>query len=94
VVNGSEVRSLARTTGDEEWRYDAGELVLGQVSIVEDTGYVADLGGEVVALDLKNGEPRWSWKAKAPVRSPVVPARGKLFVADENGTVYALVPSL
>jgi len=81
------------------WKYPTGEMVTSTAAIVGGRVYAASLGGIVVCLDLKTGNPLWSYrsiddpdpKAFAPgfKSSPTVTA-DSVYLGDEDGVFHAL----
>lgn len=65
----------------------AGAVVAPAVAVGDDLVAVAEDGG-VYRLSATTGEPRWSWRAPAPIRG--VAARGELVVVTAGREVIAL----
>jgi outer membrane protein assembly factor BamB len=56
--------------------------------LIDDVVYMADLYGEVVALDAKTGKKYWQWDTKAQVWGSCYHADGKVLVTNEDGDLY------
>lgn len=52
--------------------------------------YVGGADGAVHALVAQTGEPRWVFRTGGPVRAAPVVQRGMVFIASEDGTLYAV----
>lgn len=73
------------------WKYTVPEGAFeATAAIVDGTVYVADLDGEIYALDLTTGKERWKHETEAGfIASPVV-REGLLYVGDYDGLFYCL----
>jgi outer membrane protein assembly factor BamB len=94
----SGVAAYDRATGAEVWRApDVGTGAQGTPLVVGDLAYVVDWEGEVVALDARDGTPRWRRRVvddAAPwgyaSAAPPVANAGTLLVATMAGGLVAL----
>jgi outer membrane protein assembly factor BamB len=76
------------------WQADTGAPAEATVLVRRGVVYLASSDGVVHAWDLGTGAERWSVDMQAPVAAPIVlagPDLGLLVVADEAGTVTAIV---
>ena len=76
------------------WTFDAGGAVESSAAIVDGTVYVASNFGELVALDLASGKPKWRYRAIGENlgiadSSPAV-AGGTVYVGDLDGVLHAV----
>jgi outer membrane protein assembly factor BamB len=85
-------------TGTERWRFTGENWFWGSPVIYGDIVYATDVNGNVYAVDAETGERIWLEKlldAKqqgVPLRagSALTEDGSRLFVGDQNGTLYAL----
>jgi outer membrane protein assembly factor BamB len=95
VVNTeSELYALATATGDEVWRgrgLPEGAATLSNVSpaVSGDTLVVTYPSGEVVALDVKNGQPRWSDSVSSGLGASLTSIGDASRPVIEQGVVFA-----
>lgn len=101
------VIALDATTGRERWRHEAlpsplrtthyrGARQAGYAAspvITGDVVWIADTSGELAALDIATGAPRWRVALGAPVLSGLAASGDWLVVASYDGTVRALAPT-
>ncbi len=76
------------------WTFETGAAVESSAAIVGDTAYVASNFGELVALDVASGKPRWRYRAIGEnlgigESSPAV-AGGTVYVGDLDGILHAV----
>ena len=78
------------------WKRPAPDGVEATAAIVGDRVYAAELSGELHCLDLKTGEPVWTYRTEVQGNfrpgfksSPAV-ADGRVFVGDEDGFLHAV----
>ncbi|MBI1764969.1 MAG: PQQ-binding-like beta-propeller repeat protein [Acidobacteria bacterium] len=77
------------------WSLNAGEIIESSAAIADATVYVGtgsnSNAGELIAVDLWSGKPKWKYKTKEAVgeSSPAV-ANGLVFVGDLEGTFHAV----
>src|SRR5262249_11143699 len=74
--------------------FKASNWVWSQPLVDSGTAYFGDFDGNVYALNLADGKPKWGvpFKAKEPIRAAPVIAGGTLVVAGHDGHVYGLDP--
>lgn len=101
------VVALDASTGRERWRHEAlpsplrtthyrGAHQAGYAAspvITGDVVWIADTSGELAALDLTTGTPRWRASVGAPVLAGLAASGDWLVVASYDGSVRALGPS-
>ena len=74
------------------WTYEAGEAVESSAAIVDGVVYVGAQPGELHAVGLADGKPRWKYKASEEgigESSPAV-ANGIVYIGDLGGVVHAV----
>lgn len=78
--------------GEELWSKEMGGAVVGSPVLSEDGDalYVGSLGGEMLALDVDNGETLWSFEAEESIWGGAILVDGSLYFADSDGSLYAL----
>ena len=87
--------ALDRNEGDRVWRANVGSTV-SSPAVHGDTVFVAsgsfDGSRDVRALDIANGQVRWTFTPNGPVQASITYADGKIFFSTNaaNGTIYAL----
>jgi len=59
-------------------------------SFTTENGTFTETGSEVVALDMKTGQKRWSYNTQFPVLSPLLFLDGKLIIHDGYGNIFCL----
>lgn len=84
------VRALDRATGEEIWRFSAGDFVFSSPVLVDDVLYLGQGDGEVSAHDADTGETLWAYRTGGSVFGTPVVHDGRLFVGSDDGAVYAL----
>ncbi|HEX7901740.1 MAG TPA: PQQ-binding-like beta-propeller repeat protein [Planctomycetota bacterium] len=75
--------------GSVAWRRET-PAVLATVAAAGDVAIVCDVSGEVRALDLKSGAPKWTSKAAHPYFAGPAVAGDAVYVADLEGGLRAL----
>ena len=102
-----ELVALDAATGSELWRHEAlpGPLRTTHYRGAHEAGYeaspvitgdlvwIADTSGELAALDLKTGAPKWRLSIGAPILAGLATSGDWLVVASYDGTVRALAPA-
>ena len=83
--------SAPSATPTLRWTYQAGESVESSPAIADGTVYVVSSAGDLLALDLASGQPRWKYSSGGEVgeSSPAV-GGGAAFFGDLGGTVHAV----
>ena len=76
------------------WTFDAGGAVESSAAIADGTAYIASNFGELVALDLASGKPKWRYRAIGEnlgiaESSPAV-GGGMVYVGDLDGVLHAV----
>jgi outer membrane protein assembly factor BamB len=84
-----EVWCLDEKTGQVEWKYALGEVVLGAVAAGQDRLYFAARDGYVYCLSAA-GKELGKWNAHAPIVASPALSGGLLYVVTETGKLYGL----
>lgn len=74
------------------WTYDAGDSIESSAAIADGVVYVGSQSGELHAVNLADGSPKWKYKASPDgigESSPAV-AGGLVYIGDLSGTVHAV----
>ena len=74
------------------WTYEAGDAIESSAAIVDGVVYVGSATGELHAINLSDGTPRWKYKASAigiGESSPAI-ANGIVYIGDLDGVVHAI----
>src|SRR5689334_5487768 len=74
------------------WTYDAGDAIESSAAIADGVVYVGSQTGELHAVNLADGTPKWKYKASPDgigESSPAI-AGGLVYIGDLSGTVHAL----
>jgi outer membrane protein assembly factor BamB len=74
------------------WTYDAGDAIESSAAIADGVVYVGSQTGELHAINLADGTPKWKYKASPDgigESSPAVSA-GLVYIGDLSGTVHAI----
>lgn len=88
--DGLFVHRVDVTTGEEVWRFQAGEYTWSSPALVDSTVYIGDGGGYLRALDAGSGSERWRFRAGDGVYSSPWVADGVVYFGADDGAVYAL----
>jgi outer membrane protein assembly factor BamB len=79
---------------DTAWNYQTGTVVDTAPAVVDGVAYAGTSNGELIAVDVHNGAPAWTWKdstGKAVAGSPAVdPPLGLVFAGVDDGTLDAI----
>lgn len=91
---GKKLYSVDVSDPSKNWSFKTGNWIWGQPLVDSNKIYLADLDGNVYALD-KDGKPLWTqpYHALAGVRAAPVLAGGVLIIVDRQGNVYGLDPA-
>lgn len=90
TATDGKVRAFAVGDGERAWLYDCKAPLFAPPAIAAGTVYVADLNAVVHALDLKTGQPIWTFPLAKQIGNPgmvyggVIVHDGKLIVATCN----------
>src|SRR5260370_38088955 len=101
--NWTQVRGNGRLTGTTtsappekltlRWAYEAGEAIESSAAIADGSVYVGSAKGELLAIDLETGKPRWKYSTgEGGFIGESSPAVGPdaVFVGDLTGRVHAV----
>jgi len=72
------------------WTHEAKSAVESTAAIVDNTVYVGNEGGALLALDLMSGRPKWTYKAGDAIRAAPAVRGGRVFVGDGSGVFHAV----
>lgn len=79
---------------DLAWHYQSGAPVDTSPAVVDGVAYVANTAGQLIAIDVHNGAPIWTWQlpsGRAIVGSPAAdPAHRLVMVGADDGTLDAV----
>jgi outer membrane protein assembly factor BamB len=78
-----------KADGSVAWRRET-PAVLATLAAAKDVAIACDVSGQVLALDLKTGAPRWTSKAAHPFFAGPAVAGDVAYAADLEGTMHAL----
>ncbi len=88
------VAAGAGTYMNLSWAYQSGAAVSAGAAVANTIAYTADHAGHLVALDVHNGAPVWTWTLKSGAAldgSPAVDTSlGLVFVGANDGTLHAI----
>ena len=84
--------ALDALNGDVLWEYDAADIIVGGVALVNDVVVFNTATGFVNVLDLKSGRRKIFVKVAGLSGSPTV-INGRVIVADNKGFVYEINPN-
>src|SRR5207249_2206817 len=100
-TNWSQFRGNAQLTGvttsappaalTVRWTYDAGDSLDSSPAIADGSVYVGSASGDLRAIDLASGKPRWKYATGGSIgeSSPAV-GGGAVFFGDLTGTIHAV----
>jgi outer membrane protein assembly factor BamB len=71
------------------WKYRARDGVEATAAIAHGVAYVADLDGNLAALGLADGKPKWTYHAGS-FKAPPSVADGRVYVGDSDGVFHCL----
>ena len=76
------------------WTFDATAAVESSAAVADETVFVGSASGELLALDLATGKPKWRYRAASSdigigESSPAV-AGGTVYVGDLTGVLHAV----
>jgi outer membrane protein assembly factor BamB len=84
-----EIVALKAADGSVAWRRET-PAVLATVAVAGDLAVACDVSGQVVAFDVKTGQPKWTSKGPHPYFAGPAVAGGMVVAADLEGTVRAI----
>jgi outer membrane protein assembly factor BamB len=88
-VDGT-VHAIKESDGSERWHADLGARVTHGVVAAGDRIFVVDDDGTIHVLDRATGNQTATWTAPAPPTGPPAIAAGHLYLACQDGRLYAL----
>jgi eukaryotic-like serine/threonine-protein kinase len=73
------------------WTYEAGDTIESSAAIVGGTVFAGSQKGELVALNLENGQVYWKYSTGAPIgESSPAYSSGIVFIGDLDGVLHAV----
>ncbi|MBZ5496287.1 MAG: PQQ-binding-like beta-propeller repeat protein [Acidobacteriia bacterium] len=72
------------------WHYDKIRRSISTAAIADGLVYISDFSGFLHCLDLRSGNPYWTFDALAAVWGSPLAADGKVYLGDEDGDVVVL----
>lgn len=85
-----EVHKFQAANGQLRWSTNVGFPVAARPASADGFAFVGDLGGNMRALALHDGEESWSFQAKSSLETDATYHDGRLFFTDASDTLYAL----
>jgi outer membrane protein assembly factor BamB len=89
-ADGFGLTAFSTETGDQVWKHSFGDSLFSQLSIVDDTAYVARVEGELTGIDTQTGDELWSLKTGGELRRAPYVVDGTVYQAGQDGQLYAL----
>src|SRR5574338_1088412 len=84
-------QSNVPTSLKQLWTYEAGDSIESSAAIVGGTVFVGSQKGELVALNLENGNVYWKYSTGAPIgESSPAYSGGVVYIGDLGGTLHAV----
>lgn len=77
-------------SGDELWRYEAGDGIVSSPIVLEDRVYFGSRDGTLHSLNREDGAPAWQVDLGAPIELPPAYADGRLYVRTADGMLHAV----
>jgi len=95
IFGGSDgiLRSLAVSSGDENWIYQGDAVLTAAPLITSNTVYTGTMGREILGIDRHTGELRWSQELKGRIKSALAAKDGRIIVLVEPRLVYSFKTS-
>jgi outer membrane protein assembly factor BamB len=84
-----EIWCLDQQSGDIQWKFKAGDVILGAVAATHEGFFFGSRDGFVYALTL-DGALKKKWNANAPILTSPVVSGGHVYVVTETGILYGL----
>lgn len=80
---------LDPSTGDILWKYPVMENIITEPAIIDGVGYFTTLSGNLIAIELKNGEELDRIELSSPVHSSPVSYEGLIYIAPYDGRIIS-----
>ena len=88
--DGRFVAAVDPDSGKRVWFFRTPDSVIASPVLADSVLYVADMSGNLFALDAATGTERWRTSLGARIYSTPVPVDGALYVGADDGAVYAI----
>ncbi len=88
--DGNSLIAISPETGEQVWEHRLSDGQSSQMSIVEETGYVARNDGTLSGIDLQTGDELWSVDTGGALHAAPYVVDGMLYQAADDGQLYAL----
>lgn len=88
--DGNRLMAFSLDTGEQVWEHRLGDGQSSQMSIVDETGYVARVDGTLSGIDLQTGDELWSVETGGALHGAPYIVDGMLYQAADDGQLYAL----
>tara|TARA_B100000949_G_scaffold222417_1_gene223994 strand:- start:5104 stop:6450 length:1347 start_codon:yes stop_codon:yes gene_type:complete len=85
-----QIYKLNASTGDPQWRYTTEGTISESVSVVGGLMLAGDSTGKVHGVDVETGKKIWEMQLDGRISSTPVVSAEMLFVATQNGSLYAI----
>ena len=80
-------------TGKEKWKFDCGSFIYSSPISFDGNVCFGVGNGKILLLDHHDGRLIWEYHASAPMLSTPILEENKIFIGDDDGTVYCLTQS-
>ncbi|HJR42867.1 MAG TPA: PQQ-binding-like beta-propeller repeat protein [Gemmatimonadaceae bacterium] len=87
--DGRFAHAVDARTGVERWRVTTPSLVWSSPAVSGDAVYVADWGGNLLALEARTGAAQWRHRMGGRMLSSPVLADGRIYIGSDDGGIYA-----
>ena len=84
------VYKLSASTGKIQWIYETEGTISESVSVIGNMMLLGDSTGKVHGVDTETGENIWDMQLDGHVSSTPVVSDDTLYVATQNGSIYAI----
>ncbi len=78
------------TESGKIWQYDKISRSISTAAVTKELAFISDLKGVLHCLDIKTGNPYWTYDMMAPVWGSPLVADDKVYLGDQDGDVVIL----